>query len=465
MAKNPPAGGLGALNAHFLIVISVLVGAALGGNPVVRHYDFSVEYVYGAPDCLEHVVMGINGQFPGPTIRAKAGDTVSVRLTNKLLTEGVVIHWHGIRQSDWWHKSVHEQEVGLSSLQFRWIGEPQSLLINGRGQYNCSLAAHYSKSSLKACNFNGGEKCAPQILHVHPKKTYRLRIASTTALASLNLAIGNHKMLVVEADGNYGLTLLNYLPNSASKLPVSPPPVTPRWDDYNHSKSFSNKILAANVSQTPPRIYDRRIILLNTQNTINGYRKWAINNVSLVLPSTPFLGLMTHELHHVYDQNSPPENFPANYDIMKPPTNPNTTTSSAPYRLYFNTTVDVILQNANALEENVSEIHPWHLHGHDFWVLGYGEGKFSQKDEWKLNLRNPPLRNTAVIFPYGWTAIRFIADNRGVWAFHCHIEPHLHMGMGVIFDIDGRNVKNIPPEALACGEIARTSINKAKHNP
>ncbi|KAF4357772.1 hypothetical protein G4B88_025007 [Cannabis sativa] len=43
------------------------------------------------------VVMGINGQFPGPTIRANAGDTVVV-LTNKLHTEGVVIHWHGIRQ-------------------------------------------------------------------------------------------------------------------------------------------------------------------------------------------------------------------------------------------------------------------------------------------------------------------------------------------------------------------------------
>lgn len=27
--------------------------------------------------------------------------------------------------SDWWHQSVHEQEIGLSSVPFRWIGEPQ----------------------------------------------------------------------------------------------------------------------------------------------------------------------------------------------------------------------------------------------------------------------------------------------------------------------------------------------------
>ncbi|KAK5813484.1 hypothetical protein PVK06_028934 [Gossypium arboreum] len=53
---------------------------------------WEVECMHGAPDCLEHVVIGINGQFPGPTIRAKAGDTIVVDLVNKL-------HWHGIGQA------------------------------------------------------------------------------------------------------------------------------------------------------------------------------------------------------------------------------------------------------------------------------------------------------------------------------------------------------------------------------
>ena len=95
---------------------------------------------------------------------------------------------------------------------------------------------------------------------------------------------------------------------------------------------------------------------------------------------------------------------------------------------------------------------PWHLHGHDFWVLGYGDGKFSaDKDEKKLNLKNPPLRNSAIIFPYGWTALRFVADNPGVWAFHCHIEPHLHMGMGVVFAEGVDRLSTIPNEGLTCG--------------
>ncbi|KAJ0091820.1 hypothetical protein Patl1_24690 [Pistacia atlantica] len=63
-----------------------------------RHFKWEVEYMFRTPDRMEHGSMGINGQFPGPTIRAKAGDTISVEVTNKLHTEGIVIHWHGITQ-------------------------------------------------------------------------------------------------------------------------------------------------------------------------------------------------------------------------------------------------------------------------------------------------------------------------------------------------------------------------------
>ncbi|KAL8545014.1 hypothetical protein ACS0TY_005281 [Phlomoides rotata] len=554
-----------------LRVVAVLLvyslGSAMGGK--TRHLNWEVGYLHWSPDGREGVVMAINGQFPGPTIRARAGDTINLNLTNHLHTEGVVIHWHGIRQigtpwadgtasisqcainpgetfvyrfkvdregtyfyhghygmqrsaglygslivdvaegfrekfaydgefnillSDWWHKTSHEQEVDLSSKPMRWIGEPQTLLINGRGQFNCSLAAHFSNSSASPCRLRGSEQYAPYILTVIPKKTYRLRIASTTSLVALNLAIGNHKMVVVEADGNYvrpfsvdnidiysgesysvlfttnqdpsnnyyisvgvrgrepktpqALTLLNYHPTTPSKFPILPPPIHPRWDDYNLSKSFTKKIVALPGPTNPPPKQNRRIVLLNTQNYIEGHTKWAINNVSLVLPTTPYLGSIKHGF---YNHKSPPERFNEEYDVMKPAANPNTTTGSGVYMLEFNATVDVILQNANALKADTSEIHPWHLHGHDFWVLGYGEGKFTDKDEATFNLKNPPLRNTAVIFPFGWTALRFVADNPGAWALHCHIEPHLHMGMGVVLAEGIERIKKIPDEALACG--------------
>ncbi|KAK6940276.1 Multicopper oxidase, N-terminal [Dillenia turbinata] len=552
----------------------------LGLASRVRHFKWETEYMFWSPDCIENVVLGINGQFPGPTIRARAGDTIVVDLTNKLHTEGVVIHWHGIRQfgspwadgtasisqcainpgetfeyrfkvdkagtyfyhghlgmqrsaglygllivdvaegekepfhydgeydlllSDWWHQSSQKQEVSLSSKPFRWIGEPQTPPQKyQRGSLQsllpyCTKKFNVLTSKFVACNISERisicfasfkENFMP---YIHP------HYLTTTLLL---LPFQDHKLLVVEADGNYvqpflvddldiysgesysvllttnqdptknyyvsvsvrgrkpntpqGLTILNYVPTSASVLPTSPPPISPLWNDYNHSKAFSKTVLSLMGSPKPPVNHDRRIFLLNTQNKIEGYTKWALNNVSLVLPPTPYLGAIKYRLKGAYDNSIPPETFPGDYNIMVPPTNPNSTYGNGIYMLGMNTIVDVILQNANALDENTSEIHPWHLHGHDFWVLGYGEGKFDpQKDDAKLNLKNPPLRNTAIIFPYGWTALRFMADNPGVWAFHCHIEPHLHMGMGVIFAEGVEHVKNIPDHALACGLTAK----------
>ncbi|XP_020573957.1 L-ascorbate oxidase-like isoform X2 [Phalaenopsis equestris] len=558
------------------LLLYLLIGCAMAANMEesmavkVRHYKFEVAYIYWSPDCEEKMMMGINGFFPGPTIRAKAGDTIVVELKNSLPTEGVVIHWHGVKQlgtpwadgtasisqcainpdetfvyrfqfyhghygmqrsaglygslivdvadgeeepfyydgehnvllSDWWHESVHAQMLGLSSIPFRWVGEPQAILINGRGQYNCSLAAHLTEgtSSYKITN----KQCAPVVLQVHPNKTYRLRISSVTSLSSLNLAVGNHNLTVVEADGNYvkpfnvndmdvysgetysilirtdqnsslnywisigirgrlpktqqALAILNYHPNSLSMLPSSNPPVTPQWNDYTHSKAFYYQILAMHGTPTPPPNSDRMISLLNTQNKIDGYIKWSINNVSLALPPIPYLGSMRYSLKNI---GKPPENFLEDYDVMKPPINPNTTKGSSVYKIEFNNTIDVVLQNTNALSGNVSEIHPWHLHGHDFWVLGHGDGKFRKNDTSKFNLRNPPLRNTVVIFPYGWTAIRFVANNPGVWAFHCHIEPHLHMGMGIILAEGVELISKVPNEALAC-DITGQLLTKNK---
>ncbi|KAF8009414.1 hypothetical protein BT93_J0412 [Corymbia citriodora subsp. variegata] len=567
------------------VLLLIQPSLPLGSGSMTRHFKWEVGYVFRSPDCVENLVMAINGQFPGPTIRAKAGETLHVELTNKLYTEGVVIHWHGIRQfgtpwadgtasisqcainpgetfvyrfkvdkagtyfyhghygmqraaglygslivdvaegekepfdydgefslllSDWWHKSVHEQEVGLSSVPFRWIGEPQSLLINGRGQYNCSLASGSAVASSNAtttgrggpCRFLGHEECAPQILGVLPNRTYRLRLASAASLSSLNFAVTSHRLVVVEADGNYvqpfavddldiysgesysvllttdqdpaanyfisagvrgrqpnttqALAILNYKPNPPFRPPPSPPPVTPRWDDYSRSRRFSLKVHAlAGRSPKPPRKSDRQIILLNTQNTVHGLVKWSINNISLALPTTPYLASIKYQLKHAFDRAPPPERFPENYNITRPPPNPNSTVGSQVYRLRLNSTVDVVLQNANAMKGNVSEIHSWHLHGHDFWVLGYGEGRFTAaKDEGHFNLEDPPLKNTVVVYPYGWTAVRFAADNPGAWAFHCHVEPHLHMGMGVVFAEGVHRVRGIPREAIACGLTA-----------
>jgi FtsP/CotA-like multicopper oxidase with cupredoxin domain len=51
-----------------------------------------------SPDGVERLVMVVNGQMPGPPIKASWGDTVVVKVNNLLQNNGTSIHFHGIRQ-------------------------------------------------------------------------------------------------------------------------------------------------------------------------------------------------------------------------------------------------------------------------------------------------------------------------------------------------------------------------------
>ncbi|XP_078444795.1 cupredoxin superfamily protein [Wolffia australiana] len=399
--------------------------------------------------------------------------------------------------NDWWHRSAQELAAGLSAIKFVWVGEPQSILINGRGWYDCSLSAN------SACN-NTDPQCSPSVITVVPGKTYRLRISSVSSLSAFNFEIEGHNMTIIEADGHYvepfvvknlniysgetysvlvvadqdpsknywaavnvvsrptknlrGLAIFNYYPTHPRLLPTAAPPAGPLWNDTKYRLNQSLEIKShRNFTIPPPLSTEKLITLLNTQNKIEGRFRWAVNNVSFVLPHTPYLIALKHNLRHVFSQEAPPESYSVGkYDIFSKAENPNATESEALYKLEFNSTVDIVLQNANTMTANNSETHPWHLHGHDFWVLGFGEGVFDlAKDIGNLNLVDPIMKNTVPVHPYGWTAIRFVADNPGVWAFHCHIESHFYMGMGIVFESGVDRVGRLPRSIYGCGESAR----------
>lgn len=384
-----------------------------------------------------------------------------------------------------------------------FLGISQSILIQGRGRFNCNTPG----IEAWVCNAANPE-CVPYALTVVPGKTYRLRIGSLTALSALSFEIEGHNMTVVEADGHYvdpfvvknlfiysgetysvlikadqdpsrnywasakvvsrnsstpnGLAIFNYYPNHPRRNPPTIPPSGPRWDDVQPRLNQSRAIKARpGFIHPPPQSSDRVIVMLNTQNSINGYRRWSVNNVSFSLPHTPYLIAYKRNLLHTFDQHQLPDGYDfATYDINVVQNYTNATTSNAAYRLKFNTTVDIILQNANTMNPNNSETHPWHLHGHDFWVLGYGVGKFDRvSDPSKFNLVDPIMKNTVAVHPFGWTALRFRADNPGVWAFHCHIESHFYMGMGVVFEEGVERVGELPTSIMGCGDT------KGYHKP
>jgi hypothetical protein len=116
--------------------------------------------------------------------------------------------------------------------------------------------------------------------------------------------------------------------------------------------------------------------------------------------------------------------------------------------------VDLVLINPSLM------VHPMHLHGAGFWVLGQGNGRVVDADDRlsagaaaKLNLLNAPVRDTVAVAQaapalpsgkgdgatqldpksYGYAVLRFRADNPGPWAFHCHIDLHAGSGMFMAF--------------------------------
>ncbi|CAG9986617.1 unnamed protein product [Clonostachys byssicola] len=76
--------------------------------------------------------------------------------------------------------------------------------------------------------------------------------------------------------------------------------------------------------------------------------------------------------------------------------------------------------------------HPFHLHGHDFHVLAQGEGIYNPLTV-KLNLKNPPRRDTASMPGNGYLVIAFKTDNPGTWLFHCHIAWHASQNLALQF--------------------------------
>ncbi|KAL6245577.1 laccase, multicopper oxidase, benzenediol:oxygen oxidorectuctase [Rhinocladiella similis] len=74
-------------------------------------YDIEITNTTMAPDGVPRVVYSINNQFPGPTIRAKWGDTLQIRVKNSLTTNGTSIHWHGVRQ---WYSNHMDGTNGVT---------------------------------------------------------------------------------------------------------------------------------------------------------------------------------------------------------------------------------------------------------------------------------------------------------------------------------------------------------------
>ncbi|XP_076912837.1 laccase-4-like [Bidens hawaiensis] len=342
-------------------------------------------------------------------------------------------------------------------------------------------------------------------LHVEPGKTYLLRIINAALNEELFFKIAKHQFTVVEVDACYvkpfktdtiyiapgqttnALFTADQTPGKCPYLmaispfmdtivaidnqtatatvryktaeTVTPTTLTtlPAANATPATNSFIESLRSLNSAKYPalvPLKIDHSLLLVagvgvnNCSTCVNGSRVVAgINNVTFVMPDMALLQAHYYNLSGVYTTDFPGNPVtPYNYTGSNPLTNLQVTNGTKVYPLEFNSTVQVVMQGNSVI---APESHPIHLHGFNFFVVGKGLGNFDPvNDPKKFNLVDPVERNTLNIPTAGCTAIRFRADNPGVWFLHCHLEVHSTWGLKMVFLVEngkGPNESIVPP--------------------
>ncbi|KAH7678120.1 Laccase protein [Dioscorea alata] len=318
--------------------------------------------------------------------------------------------------------------------------------------------------------------------YVKPFTTNTLLITpgqTTNVLLTTKANVPNAKFLMAARPYATGLgtfdntttaAILEYhLPNTTSSsssssnkiLPLLKPNL-PVLNDTTFAANFSSRLRSlaslqfpANVPQTVHKKFFFTVGLgtspcpkNQTCQGPNGTKFAAsINNVSFALPTTAILqAYFFKQSKGVYTTDFPDNPlFPFNY-TGTPPNNTFVDNSTKVEVLPFNTNVELVMQDTSI---QGAESHPLHLHGFNFYVIGQGFGNYNpKKDPAKFNIVDPVERNTVGVPAGGWVAIRFKADNPGVWLMHCHLEVHTSWGLKMAWIVlDGQlpNQKLPPP--------------------
>lgn len=343
-----------------------------------------------------------------------------------------------------------------------------------------------------------------RVFEVDPGKTYRFRLIAATTLSHAISAFEDHELQVVEADGHYTKPVSTDVMQVGAGQRYSVLVNTKSCDElhqsgkfdyyfqvesrdrlslttnyailrYQNTCGFSNNTIQRLPTTSyptqkpidlPPTINDflgyqlkplypnnfpnasdvTRRIVINVQNTENGYYIWKDSNVSwsetpighrYTTPSTPYLV----SLYQNQTANLP------DYEAAVANGGVDPKTQTFPARI--GEVLEIVFQNIGGisyhnLTPGMQDVHPWHAHGGHYFDLGSGPGAWSSSVmESKLQGTNPVLRDTTMLYRYqedgtpnvasGWRAWRLRVENPGVWMIHCHWLQHMIQGMNTVW--------------------------------
>jgi FtsP/CotA-like multicopper oxidase with cupredoxin domain len=373
---------------------------------------------------------------------------------------------------------------------------PDAALINGRNIRNCDTVPHRqcdnSTSTLEA-------------ISLAPNKNHRLRFINVGALAEFQIQVDEHDFAVTEVDGTdvgsntryhrltilpaqrYSIILSTNLTSTREAFWLRARMVTTCFAEENpymvpevraivqYAPSSSTSLLATPTSRDWPEVIEVICRDLNTTelHPIVPIRAPEIADSVIRLRSNFEIGdwslsrgffnqsswrpqLRSPTLNRIIDGLNE-----GNVSFALPPISAagltgtiNSRAFDASRELVFQSTG---IQTFDILISNFDDgAHPFHLHGYKFFVLAAGRGYPSDNltAPGNLDLSNPLRRDTATVEGYGWALLRFVADNPGVWGFHCHISWHAEAGLAMVFWTRAEEMANwrVPEESRRlCG--------------
>ncbi|KAH7518544.1 hypothetical protein FEM48_Zijuj09G0182800 [Ziziphus jujuba var. spinosa] len=450
-----------------------------------------------------HDILTVNGKFPGPTLKAHRGDKMVIKVYNQANTN-ITLHWHGAIQprnpwSDgpeyitqcpiipgkmyvykidlnreegtiWWHAHSGWARATVHGANIVYPNKLGYAILSQNLSQSISYKREWWKKDVMEipsnANKTGGEPILsdaytingqPGFLYPCSKKDQPPSLYSMAAAAySSALGAGFDKTMTT--------AFIDYSINATYSSPKTPYlPNLPPHNRTEESTAFTKQFRSLATKDHPAKVpldVDTFLFFTISVNLLNcssdekctgpfGKRFAAsVNNINFVTPPVDILQAYYHKIPNVFKKEFP----------RKPPVEFNYTGHNLPENLLtpsfgtrvlileYNASVELILQGTNVL---ASDNHLVHLHGYSFHVVGWGFCNFNPKEDPSMyNLVDPPEETIVGVPKNGWVAIRFKADNPGIWLLHCHIERHTTWGMNMVFlvkDGDGPTSRILPP--------------------
>lgn len=236
---------------HVLLAFSFCILQPLCAWASLVNYNFDITWVWASPDGVGRPVIGINGEWPLPTIEARVGDQIQVEVHNSLGNQSASLHFHGLfmngttnmdgtsmvsqcaigpgstfvyrfeaqQSGTYWYHSHEKSQYpdGLRGmLVIRDAKDPytseydEEIAISLSDWYHGQMPALLSsfdkvenKMRDPAPDANLINDMVGSKIHVEPGRTYLVRLANIGAFVGQYFWVQNHAMTVIEVDGVY----------------------------------------------------------------------------------------------------------------------------------------------------------------------------------------------------------------------------------------------------------------------